>query len=78
MLKTWADIQRAALTDPFLYRAVILVDRGDLTREEALIQVALALSVVRAQMHEQIVTLLEHSTVPPRRMPDFLPYLTKK
>lgn len=42
--KTWTDIEEAALTDPTLHQMVTLVERGDLTREQALILTVLAFS----------------------------------
>ena len=37
MPKTWEDVEEAALHDAVLHQAVTLVERGDLTREEAMI-----------------------------------------
>jgi len=47
---TWEDIQRAALTDPFLHQAVTMVRRGAWTREEALMRLVLTLSVERQRL----------------------------
>jgi hypothetical protein len=55
---TWEDIERAAINDVVLYQAVTLMQRGDLTREQALIMAALKLSEIRQNQHEQIVKLL--------------------
>lgn len=41
---TWADIERAALHCPFLHAAVTVVAAGKLTREQVLIELALAMS----------------------------------
>jgi hypothetical protein len=49
-LVTWEDIQRAALHDPFLQRAVTWVDLNILTREQALMEVAISLSGERQRL----------------------------
>lgn len=49
-LVTWEDIQRAALTDPFLQRAVTWVDLNILTREQALMEVVMSLSGERQRL----------------------------
>jgi hypothetical protein len=54
----WTDIEAASLDDPFLYAAVTLVRRG-VSREEALMAAALALSKTRAVFHEQLTTALQ-------------------
>lgn len=56
---TWEDLERAALCDPFLHAAVTRVRQGDLSREEALIAVALRLSKLRADMLAKEVERLQ-------------------
>jgi hypothetical protein len=51
--KTWEDLEHAAAYDPFLYRAVTAVRKGLLTRELALIEVALALSESNARLVDE-------------------------
>ena len=41
---TWADVERLSLHYPAAHHAVTLVNRGDLTREEALIRLVFALA----------------------------------
>ena len=41
---TWEDLQLESLNCPVLYQAVTLANRGDLTREQALIEAAIWLS----------------------------------
>lgn len=57
-MKTWTDIESAALMDPILYQMVKLVDRGDLTREQALIVVALGFSRWRKELQEMTISSL--------------------
>jgi hypothetical protein len=57
-VKTWADIERAAREDPFLHQAVTLVERGDVTRIEALCTVALALVDANNGMQAQMLDLI--------------------
>ena len=78
-LKTWKDIERAAIGmpwddtkphdltliygEPLLYRAVVAAGRGEMTREEALIQVVLALVQVK---NEQMKMILDYVAITPR------------
>lgn len=48
-LPTWKDVERAALYDPILHRAVTLARQG-VPREQALISAALALSDSNAKL----------------------------
>lgn len=41
---TWEDIERLSLTYPVVRHAVVMVRRGDWTREQALIMLAFALA----------------------------------
>ena len=41
---TWADIERLSLHYPAAHQAVVLIERGDLTREQALISLVFALA----------------------------------
>lgn len=75
--KTWQDIEEAALNDPFLYKAVTLVRRGDLSETQALIEIALALAKVRQEQHDKIVELISQMPIPPERMAAFAEYLKK-
>lgn len=65
-MKSWRDIEEAALTEPILYQLVALVQRGDFTREEALIHAVLGLVAMKEKQRQAIVELLE--TRPPRPM----------
>jgi hypothetical protein len=47
---TWDDVERAALHDVFLYRAVTLVRAGHASREEALIMAVLGLAAERTRL----------------------------
>jgi hypothetical protein len=60
----WNDVIQRSLYDPVLYRAVTLVQRGELTREEAMIVAALALSHMCQQQHDQLVEVI--SNQPPQ------------
>jgi len=62
-VKSWRDIEEAALTEPLLYQLVTIVQRGDMTREQALIQAVLGLAMKETQ-RQAIVELL--NTRPPR------------
>ena len=62
-MKSWRDIEEAALTEPLLYQLVTIVQRGDMTREQALIQAVLGLAMKETQ-RQAIVELL--NTRPPR------------
>jgi len=57
-MKTWTDIERAALNEPILYQLVVLVERGDLTREQGLIAAVLGLVDIKSKQHEEIMKLL--------------------
>lgn len=61
LVKTWDDLKRAALYDPVLHAAVTKVSRGDCTREEALIAVALYFSDAVAQSHAREVERLSNA-----------------
>jgi hypothetical protein len=56
----WRDVEVAAVHDPVLHAAVTLVERGDLTREEAMMWAALSLSAIaegrRVQLLREINT----------------------
>lgn len=56
-MKTWADIVMAARHDPVLHDAVTIVEMGRLTREQALIQVALAHQEIRERQFREILDL---------------------
>lgn len=64
-MKTWTDIEAAARTDPTLHRAVTLVQRGDLTREQALILAALRLAETNRHLHARVLALLHTMPVSP-------------
>lgn len=63
-MKSWRDIEEAALTEPLLYQLVTIVQRGDMTREQALIQAVLGLVAMKETQRQAIVELL--NTRPPR------------
>jgi hypothetical protein len=62
-VKSWRDIEDAALTEPILFQLVALVRRGDFTREEALIHAVLGLVSAKEMQRQAIVELL--NTRPP-------------
>lgn len=49
---TWEDIQRLALYEPTVRHAVALVERDQLTREQALIFIAFALYETKRQLFQ--------------------------
>lgn len=59
----WEDIERRALTNPMLRQAVTMVRLGRLTREQALIRVALWAANEMIRHHDQAVDVL-NSTIP--------------
>jgi hypothetical protein len=63
-VKSWRDIEDAALTEPILFQLVALVRRGDFTREEALIHAVLGLVSMKEKQRQAIVELLETRTRP--------------
>lgn len=58
-MKTWEDVQRRALHDPYLRAAVTYADSGRCTREQALIVAALALSDSREQCRDELVECMK-------------------
>jgi hypothetical protein len=58
MSKTWKDVEEAALFEPVLHQAVTLVQRGDLTREEALIAAVLGLVEIKETQQKRIIELM--------------------
>ncbi len=69
MAKTWTDIEERALFDPLLHQAVTLVERGDVTREEALIAVALAFSQMVEGQRKRLVEELARKPFSPVILP---------
>lgn len=69
MLKTWTDIEERALFDPLLHQAVTLVRMGDLTKEEALIQVALGLSAMVEDQRTRLIEDLQRKPFSPVILP---------
>lgn len=57
-MKSWRDVEEAALTEPILYQLVTLVERGDLTREQALIAAVLGMVTVKEQQRAMILELI--------------------
>lgn len=68
-IKTWDDVERAALTDPVLRQAVVRVRRGDLTREEALIYAVLGLSKICEDQKQQLIEELQRKPFGPIVLP---------
>ena len=71
---TWQDIERRALVNPMLHQAVTMVELGRLTREQALIRVALWSANEMIRHHDQMVDVLSvtiprHFVFPPQ-LPD--------
>lgn len=60
MIKTWSDLETAALFDPLLHAAITLVRQGTMTKEQALLMAVLALSDVNALQREKLVELYAH------------------
>ena len=59
-MKTWQDVEIASLTCPYLRMAVTKVRQGQVTREEALTIVALALAEARQRlMDAEVKRLME-------------------
>jgi hypothetical protein len=69
MLKTWTDIEERALFDPLLHQAVTLVQMGELTKEEALIQVALGFSQMVEDQRTRLVEELRRKPFSPVILP---------
>lgn len=57
-MKTWYDVEKAALNDPILHAAVTLVRQGSFTREQALLEAVLALSEVNDIQRAQLLTFI--------------------
>jgi hypothetical protein len=60
---TWQDIERRAIQNPVLRQAVTMVELGRLTREDALIRVALWAANEMIRNHDQRVDAL-NQTIP--------------
>lgn len=60
--RTWRDIEEAAVRDPLLRGTVAIVERGELTREEALIACVLTFSRIVEDMAEKEVRRLQRAT----------------
>lgn len=60
-MKTWSDVEEAAYHDPLLRDAVTLVRMGRLTREEALIHVALGHAEIRQRQFAEIMRYVNTS-----------------
>ncbi len=67
---TWDRIEVASLDCPHLRFAVAMVDRGDITREEALIAVALQLSAGLAAARQTLVDQINRRTPQIMIVPD--------
>jgi hypothetical protein len=61
---TWEDIERLALHYPAAQAAVTLVERGDLTREQALVVLAYALADAFARIFTAEVEKAKRSSAP--------------
>lgn len=66
---TWEDIERLSLHYPALHAAVTLVERGDLTREQALILAVFALADAFQQLYRAEVERLHVTPYQPRTFP---------
>lgn len=66
---TWEDIMRIARNEPVLYQAVILVERGDLTREQALMAACVSLAKARNGLMRQHIDLVNRTPMPPFYIP---------
>ena len=63
---TWDDMLRLAYVDPAARQAVVMAERGDWTREQALIVLAFASYDQRRTQHHETVDRLN------RTIPDFV------
>jgi hypothetical protein len=52
---TWRDVEELALHDPTIRQAVVLAQRGDFTRHEALIRLVVGLSVARQKQFQAAI-----------------------
>ncbi len=64
-MKTWQDIEEAARNEPILHMMVTLVERGDMTREQALIAAVLGLAEIKTSQHAQIVEFMRRRPAAP-------------
>lgn len=62
MIPSWRDLEKRALTDPFVYRMLHLIKHG-LSREQALIETVLTLSNARVELLDRNLELL--LSIPP-------------
>lgn len=57
-MNTWDDFERASLSNPLLYQAVLAVDDGRATREQALIVVAINLAEALEKTQDLVAAFL--------------------
>lgn len=67
-IQTWTDLERAALTDPWLHAAVMMVRQHLMTREQALITVALAQAKAIREMMDAEIRRLQYTTDRPAQL----------
>lgn len=60
-LRTWADVEKAALIDPILHAAVTIARERKMTHEQVLIEAVLVLSEVMLVQREQLIGVMLHA-----------------
>jgi len=61
---TWEDIERLSRHYPVVYQAVTMVERGDWTREQALIAVVYALAGSFSELYRAEIDRLQRESSP--------------